>query len=132
VVLVTLGSVAGIVRETVDRLRARGVAAGMLKLRFMRPFPEREIVQALSTARFVGVLEKDVSFGHQGAVFSGVASALAGSAARPALLNFVAGLGGRDISRGDVEQMFDQLQGATVQPADERVRFVGVQENGNG
>ena len=102
----------------------------MLKLRFMRPFPEREIVQALSTARFVGVLEKDVSFGHQGAVFSDVSSALAGSAARPALLNFVAGLGGRDISRNDVEQMFDQLQGVTVHPADERVRFVGV--NGNG
>ncbi|MGA7741994.1 MAG: transketolase C-terminal domain-containing protein [Polyangia bacterium] len=132
VVLVTLGSVAGIVRETVDRLRARGVAAGMLKLRLMRPFPEREIVQALSTARFVGVLEKDVSFGHQGAVFSDVSSALAGSAARPALLNFVAGLGGRDISRGDVEQMFDQLQCATVLPPVERVRFVGVQETSNG
>jgi pyruvate ferredoxin oxidoreductase alpha subunit len=102
----------------------------MLKLRFMRPFPEREIVQALSTARFVGVLEKDVSFGHKGAVFSDVSSALAGSAARPALLNFVAGLGGRDISHNDVEQMFDQLQSATVQPTDERVRFVGVNSNG--
>jgi pyruvate ferredoxin oxidoreductase alpha subunit len=73
-----------------------------------------------------------VSFGHQGAVFSEVASALAGSAARPALLNFVAGLGGRDISRNDVEQMFDQLQGVTVQPGDGRVRFVGVQENNHG
>jgi len=132
VVLVTLGSVAGIVRETVDRLRARGVAAGMLKLRLMRPFPEREIVQALSTARSVGVLEKDVSFGHQGAVFSEVSSALAGSAARPALLNFVAGLGGRDISRNDVEQMFVELQSATVRPPDARVRFVNLQENGNG
>ncbi|MGC9986323.1 MAG: hypothetical protein ABSF35_22220, partial [Polyangia bacterium] len=93
---------------------------------------EREIVQALSTARFVGVLEKDVSFGHQGAVFSDVSSALAGSAARPALLNFVAGLGGRDISRDDVEQMFAELQGATVQPPDERVRFVGVDAWGAG
>jgi pyruvate ferredoxin oxidoreductase alpha subunit len=98
----------------------------------MRPFPERELVQALSTARSVGVLEKDVSFGHQGAVFSEVASALAGSDVRPALLNFVAGLGGRDISRNDVEHMFEQLQSATVQPADERVRFVGVQETSHG
>ena len=132
VVLVTLGSVAGIVRETVDRLRARGVAAGMLKLRFMRPFPEREIVQALSTARSVGVLEKDVSFGHQGAVFSEVSSALAGSAARPALLNFVAGLGGRDISRNDVEQMFVELQDSTVGTTGERVRFTGIEETSNG
>jgi pyruvate ferredoxin oxidoreductase alpha subunit len=78
------------------------------------------------------VLEKDVSFGHQGAVFSEVSSALAGSAARPALLNFVAGLGGRDISRNDVEQMFVELQSATVRPPDARVRFVNLQENGNG
>ena len=131
-VLVTLGSVAGVVRETVDGLRKRGVAAGMLKLRFMRPFPEREIVQALSAARSVGVLEKDVSFGHEGAVFSEVASALTGSATRPKLLNFVAGLGGRDISRSDLEQMFDELQASLVAPPLDRVRFIGVQENSHG
>jgi pyruvate ferredoxin oxidoreductase alpha subunit len=39
-VLVTLGSVAGTVRDTLDELRARGVAVGMLKLRFMRPILE--------------------------------------------------------------------------------------------
>jgi pyruvate ferredoxin oxidoreductase alpha subunit len=66
----------------------------------------------------------------RGAVFSEVSSALAGSAARPALLNFVAGLGGRDISRNDVEQMFVELQSATVRPLGEQVRFVGVNSNG--
>jgi pyruvate ferredoxin oxidoreductase alpha subunit len=131
-VLVTLGSVAGLVRGVVDDLRAGGVAAGMLKLRFLRPFPEREIVQALSGARAVGVLEKDVSFGNAGAVFSDVASTLASTTIRPALLNFVAGLGGRDISRDDVERMFDELRAACVQAPGERVRFVNVQESRDG
>jgi len=130
VVLVTLGSVAGTVRDAVDGLRDRGVAVGMLKLRFMRPFPAHEIAQALIGARVVGVLEKDVSFGSAGAVFSEVASTLAGAANRPVLLNFVAGLGGRDISRADVEQMFAELIAATTQPH-ERVRFVNVQETNN-
>jgi pyruvate ferredoxin oxidoreductase alpha subunit len=130
VVLVTLGSVAGTVRDAVDVLRDRGVAVGMLKLRFMRPFPAHEIEQALVATRAVGVLEKDISFGHAGAVFSEVASTLAGAANRPVLLNFVAGLGGRDISRADVEQMFVDLIAATTQPR-ERVRFVNVQETNN-
>ena len=130
VVLVTLGSVAGTVRDAVDVLRGRGVAVGMLKLRFMRPFPAREIEEALARVRAVGVLEKDVSFGHAGAVFTEVASALAGVATRPVLVNFVAGLGGRDISRADVEQIFAELSAATTQPR-ERVRFVNVQETNN-
>jgi len=130
VVLVTLGSVAGTVRDAVDVLRDRGVAVGMLKLRFMRPFPAHEIEQALVATRAVGVLEKDISFGHAGAVFSEVASTLAGAGNRPVLLNFVAGLGGRDISRADVEQMFVDLIAATTQPR-ERVRFVNVQETNN-
>ena len=130
VVLVTLGSVAGTVRDAVDGLRGRGVAVGMLKLRFMRPFPAHEIAQALIGARVVGVLEKDVSFGSAGAVFSEVASTLAGAANRPVLLNFVAGLGGRDISRADVEQMFTDTIAVTTQPR-ERVRFVNVQETNN-
>jgi len=130
VVLVTLGSVAGTVRDAVGVLRNRGVAVGMLKLRFMRPFPTRKIEKALASARAIGVLEKDVSFGHAGAVFTEVASALAGVATRPVLVNFVAGLGGRDISRADVEQMFTELSAATTQPS-ERVRFVNVQETNN-
>jgi pyruvate ferredoxin oxidoreductase alpha subunit len=131
-VLVTLGSVAGTVREVVDGLRKKGVAVGMLKLRFMRPFPERQIVQALAGARAVGVLEKDVSFGNTGAVFSDIASALAGSGARPALVNFVAGLGGRDIARGDVEHMVEDLRAATVEAPRERLRFVNVHEVSRG
>jgi pyruvate ferredoxin oxidoreductase alpha subunit len=130
VVLVTLGSVAGTVRDAVDGLRGRGVAVGMLKLRFMRPFPAHDIAQVLSGVRAVGVLEKDVSFGHAGAVFTEVASALAGAENRPVLLNFVAGLGGRDISRADVEQLVVDLMAETIQPS-ERVRFVNVQETNN-
>ncbi len=125
-ILVTLGSVAGTVREVVDGLRAQGVAVGLLKLRLLRPFPEQELVAALKGARAVGVLEKDVSFGHQGAVFSDVAAALAASGARPQLLNFVAGLGGRDITRDDIEDMIRQLGQSA--PGSPRLRFVGVQE----
>lgn len=131
-VLVTLGSVAGTVRELVDDLRARGQSVGMLKLRILRPFPERELLQAMGRPKAVGVLEKDVSFGYQGAVFSDVSASLAGANVKLRLRNFVAGLGGRDISRDDVRAMFEALRAASDQTGESRVHFVGVTEASHG
>jgi pyruvate ferredoxin oxidoreductase alpha subunit len=128
VVLVTLGSVAGTVREVVDELRRRGQAVGMLKLRILRPFPESDLLQALGQPRCVGVLEKDVSFGYQGAVFSDVAAALSGANAKPVMRNFVAGLGGRDISRDDVRAMFESMLSASDASSAPRLHFVGMGE----
>jgi len=128
VVLVTLGSVAGTVREVVDELRERGLPVGLLKLRFLRPFPESELLHAIGRPRAVGVLEKAVSFGYHGAVFSDVAAALLESTPRPALQNFVAGLGGRDISRDDIKAMFDKLRALPAGARQNRLDFVGVQD----
>ncbi|MFZ4394930.1 MAG: pyruvate ferredoxin oxidoreductase [Kiritimatiellia bacterium] len=123
-ILVTLGSVAGTVRIVVDRLRAEGQRVGLLRLRYMRPFPEAELRAALTRAKAVGVLEKDISFGYEGTVFTNVNSALARGGRLPRMLNFVGGLGGRDLSKADIEEMFLRLalplEGASP------VQFVGT------
>lgn len=112
VVMVTLGSIAGLVRESVDAMRAQGAAVGALRIRYMRPFPAREIANALSGKRAVGVLEKDVSFGGEGTVFTNVNSALLQyAAAPPRVLNFIGGLGGDDISSDQIKAAFDSLRG---------------------
>ena len=76
VILVTLGSAAGLVRSVVRQLRDQGVRAGMLRIRYLRPMPSALIAEALRGAKAVGVLEKDVSFGAEGTVFTNVNSAL--------------------------------------------------------
>ncbi len=76
VILVTLGSAAGLVRSVVWQLRDQGVRAGMLRIRYLRPMPSALIAEALRGAKAVGVLEKDVSFGAEGTVFTNVNSAL--------------------------------------------------------
>ena len=124
VVLVTLGSVAGTVRVVVDRLRAEGRKVGLLKLRYLRPFPEAEIQTALAGVRAVGVLEKDISFGYEGTVFTNVNSALAKTGRLPHLQNFVGGLGGRELSKADIEDMFDRLEISPLKA--ESVQFVGT------
>lgn len=70
VILVTLGSAAGLVRSVVRQLRDQGVRAGMLRIRYLRPMPSALIAEALRGAKAVGVLEKDVSFGAEGTVFT--------------------------------------------------------------
>lgn len=108
-ILVTLGSVAGTTRLVVDEMRSKGQKVGLLKLRCLRPFPKEEIAKILGNAKAVGVLEKDISFGYEGAVYSDVNSALIKLDKIPKTYNFIAGLGGRSISKGDIKETFEKL-----------------------
>ena len=127
VVLVTLGSVAGLVRGVVERLRAQGVRAGMLRIRYLRPMPSVLVATALAGAKAVGVLEKDVSFGAEGTVYTNVNSALQQAGARVPTYNFIGGLGGDDISEAQVEGMFRALAQAADGTLDlPHVSFLGI------
>ena len=130
IVLVTLGSIAGLARERAAQLRAQGVKAGLVRIRYMRPFPARQIVEALADAAAVGVLEKDVSFGAEGTVVTNVCSALQQAGNAVPVVNFVGGLGGDDISQAQMRGMFEvlsQIAAGRIAPEDcPRVGFLGV------
>ena len=127
VILVTLGSAAGLVRSVVRQLRDQGVRAGMLRIRYLRPRPGALIAEALRGAKAVGVLEKDVSFGAEGTVFTNVNSALQQAAVGVPTYDFVGGLGGDDISEAQVRGMYAMLAQA-AEGADDlpRVSFLGI------
>lgn len=108
-ILVTLGSVAGTTRVVVDEYRDAGKKVGLVKLRCVRPFPVARIAEALKGAKAVGVLERDISFGFEGAVFSDVNSALKQTGVDVPTHNFVGGFGGRNISKDDIRGIFDTL-----------------------
>lgn len=108
-ILITLGSIAGLVREVVDKLRAGGEKVGLLRLRYLRPFPNGEIAEAVKNAKSVAVLEKDISFGNEGTVYTNVASALHKAGINIPAANYVGGLGGKNISAGDIEAIFRDI-----------------------
>ncbi len=130
IVLVTLGSIAGLARERVAQLRAQGVKAGLVRIRYMRPFPAQQIVEALAGAAAVGVLEKDVSFGAEGTVMTNVCSALQQAGNAVPVVNFVGGLGGDDITQAQMRGMFEvlsQIAAGRIAPEGcPRVGFLGV------
>jgi pyruvate ferredoxin oxidoreductase alpha subunit len=124
--LITLGSVTGTARIVVDQLRANGRKVGLVKLRYLRPFPAKELAALTARAAAVGVLEKNISLGYEGTVFTNVVSALAQAGQNAPALNFVAGLGGRDIAKTDIAAMFDRLAAAALQPPPQRVFFINL------
>ena len=124
-VLVTLGSISGLVRQQVDELRQAGMAAGMLRIRYLRPFDARTLALSLAHARAVGVLEKDVSFGAEGTVYTNVNSALFQQGVNVPTTNFIGGLGGDDITPAQVEGAYKTLA-YTASGAAERVQFLGI------
>ena len=126
-ILVTLGSIAGLCRETADLLRKHGIKAGVVRIRYMRPFPNAEIADALKHAKAFGVLEKDISFGNEGTVYTNVNSALQKAGLNIPGYNFIGGLGGRNISAGDIEQIFAEIQNGT-----DHVNFIGIGGDSNG
>jgi len=119
VLLVTLGSVAGTIKDVIDE---EANDTGLIGVRAFRPFPEEEIRKALKDAKVVGVIEKDVSVGlGKGALCSEIRDALYSitSKNRPKVLSFIAGLGGRDIPMGSVANVIktcrEALEGKSVE-----------------
>lgn len=126
-IIVTLGSIAGLCRETADKLREQGVKAGVVRIRYMRPFPNNEIADVLKKAKAYAVLEKDISFGNEGTVFTNVNSALKKAGVNVPGYNFIGGLGGRNISASDIEKIYSDIANGT-----ENVNFIGIGGENNG
>jgi pyruvate ferredoxin oxidoreductase alpha subunit len=109
-VLMAMGSVVGTLKDTVDDLRADGVRAGAIKLRSYRPFPVDEIRSALAGLEAVGILDKNISLGFEGALFTDVKASLYHDDNAPKAFGFIAGLGGRDIPKRMFVKMFDCIR----------------------
>ena len=109
-VIITLGSVAGLVEQVVEELRADGKKVGLLRIRYMRPFPDLEIVEALRGVKAAAVLEKDISFGAEGTVYTNVNSTLKKAGLDFPCLNYIGGLGGKDISTSEIHVIFENLE----------------------
>jgi pyruvate ferredoxin oxidoreductase alpha subunit len=112
-VVIVLGSTAGTAKVAADELREEGVAAGVVKIRSYRPFPGAEIFAAFPKAKAVAVLDRSVAFGlgSGGPVFHEVRSYGYELGARIPMINYVYGIGGRDISVEHIRSAFEDLKG---------------------
>lgn len=109
-VIVCMNSTAGTTKFVVDKLRDQGIKAGLLKIRVYRPFPAEEIAKALENAKAVAVLDKSDSLNAAGgALFSDVTSGMFVNNIHVPTVNYVYGIGGRDVPASDIESVFSEL-----------------------
>ncbi|MHB1007211.1 MAG: transketolase C-terminal domain-containing protein [Chloroflexota bacterium] len=105
VILVVAGSVAGTAREAIDSLRADGVPAGLAKVRSLRPFPVEELRQIAHGVEGLAVIDRDCSFGMEGAIATDFKASLYDVAEPPLVRGYIAGLGGKDVRPEDIREM---------------------------
>lgn len=134
VALVALSSTAGTAKVVVDELRGQGVKAGLLKPRVFRPFPAEEMVEALSHVKAVAVMDRSISFGsmaNAGPLFLEMAAAfyVNGNGSKVPMVDYVYGLGGRDIGPSEIESVYmDLLRIADGGEVPNLVTYLGVRE----
>ena len=109
-VIVCMNSTAGTVKHTIDGLRAKGIKAGLLKVRVYRPFPGEEIAKALSNAKVIAILDKADSLnGQGGALYEDTVSAMYNEKLSIPTVNYVYGIGGRDTTEKDIKSVYEDL-----------------------
>lgn len=128
--VVVIGSSAGTGKAAVNAARERGVKAGLVKVRVFRPFPAEELAEALSGCKSVAVMDKSEGFSACGGpVFAETRSALYDVKDRPLMVNYVYGLGGRDVTIDTFDEIFGTLaEIAASGETGETYRHIGVRE----
>lgn len=128
--VVIIGSAAGTTKEAVDQLRKQGVKAGLVKIRLFRPFPASEIAESLKNCKAVAIMDRTESFnGNCGPLGAEVTTALYRANADTLVLNYVYGLGGRDVRVGDMLGIYEELKKtADSGKVENPYRYMGVRE----
>lgn len=126
--IVLIGSAAGTTKDAIDKMREEGKKVGLLKIRVFRPFPEKEIAEALKNTKAVAILDRADSLnGHGGPLGSEVTAALFNAKCTMDVRNYIYGLGGRDFRVEDAKEVFTELEELVTNGKEvENYKYIGL------
>ena len=109
--IVIMGATTGTAKEAVDKLREQGKKVGLLAIRLYRPFPFKEVGEALAHIKRIAVLDRAISFGTYPPLYQDVSSALYHASSRKQeIASYIYGLGGRDTMQSHIMKVFEDLK----------------------
>ena len=128
--VVIIGSATGTTKDAVDKLREQGVKAGLIKIRLFRPFPAEEIAEALKNVKAVALMDRTESYNDNcGPIGAEVTTALYRARSNALAVNYVYGLGGRDVKVSDMIGIYNELENiAKAGKVENPYRYMGVRE----
>ena len=127
--IVTMGSMGETAEIAVDELRKDGMPVGLLKIKLWRPFPFEELRKAVKGAKALAVMDRALSCGGPGGpVFAEIRSALYDEPKKPKTLNFIIGLGGRDVTVEDFVKMAEKTASTKKVKPENAYEIYGARE----
>ena len=128
IVMVSMGSQTGAIREVVDSRRDKGEKIGLVKVRVFRPFPRERLAAALEGEKAIGVIDRNVCFGWQsGALFMETKAAIQDLPTRIPVTGFIAGIGGTDCSLEMVERAVSTTQSAAEGKPCQEITWLNIE-----
>ncbi|MBO0785089.1 MAG: pyruvate ferredoxin oxidoreductase [Actinobacteria bacterium] len=128
--LIGMGTVGMVGKVAVDRMREQGKKVGFIRVKWFRPFPRPELRALLRGVKGVGIVDRDYSFGSNsqgGVMYTEIAAALYPEPQRPVIVPFIAGLGGREVSVENMEEMQEITEQVTARgEQDATCQWIGV------
>jgi pyruvate ferredoxin oxidoreductase alpha subunit len=122
-ILATAGTLAGTCCVAADQYRERGVKVGVLRVRLFRPFPGEQVRLVLGKAKKVAVIDRDFSPGLGGIFAQEIKSILQAREERLPVYEFIAGLGGKDVTDDDIGRIIEQTH---RDPEPGRITWIGL------
>ena len=129
-IMLLIGSAAGTAKQAADDLRAKGKKVGILKLRVFRPFPAKELAEALRNCKMAAIMDRCESYnGNGGPLGCEVEAALFRNKIMIETVNYIYGLGGRDFTVDNVYDVFAQLEDADQNGTKvEQFQYIGLRK----
>lgn len=111
VAIFAIGTTAESARVAAKAMREQGIKAGVVTIHVLRPFPYKQVGEALKNAKAVAIMDKSSPAGAMGAMFNEVGAAIyqATTNSHPILSNYVYGLGERDLTQKDIRKIYSEL-----------------------
>jgi len=110
VAVVCMGSSVETAREVAGEMRAKGIKAGVVGLRVVRPFPFMKIAEILKDVKAVAALDRSAPGGAAGMLFNEIAGSLFNTDSKMLLSGYIYGLGGRDLTKKHLVDLYTELQ----------------------
>ncbi len=101
-VVLGMGAWVGDMREAIDTLRDEGYSVGLIKVRFVRPFPDKEIYEVLKSCKAAIVFDRSVSAGSAGPLYIDTLAHTHKEGALIPIYNVLAGIAGIDVTKDDI------------------------------
>jgi pyruvate ferredoxin oxidoreductase alpha subunit len=108
-VIVAMGSMAGTARAAIDKLNEDGKTVGMIKLKSYQPFPVEDFQALGKKVKAIGMIDRNVCLGHGGAGYRLIRNSLYDMDDRPKVLQFHAGMAGKEVRVGDIVRVGEKV-----------------------